>query len=64
MSIYCTVKAKEASANKIQLEEITEILNSVGKTKIFEHSHKYFNAGKTNFDDHKEYLFLTKKYSY
>lgn len=58
-----TYKSKsKSSKNKIKLEEIIEILNSVGKTKIFEKSHKYFNTGKTDFNDHKEFLFLTKKY--
>jgi len=58
-----TYKSKsKSSKNKIKYEEIIEILNSVGKTKIFEQSHKYFNTGKTDFNDHKEFLFLTKKY--
>lgn len=58
-----TYKSKsKSSKNKIEYEEIVEILNGVGKTKIFEQSHQYFNAGKTDFNDHKEYLFLTKKY--
>jgi adenine-specific DNA-methyltransferase len=57
-----TYKSKsKSSANKIQLEEITEILNGIGETKVFEQSHKFFNTGKTEFDDHKEFLFLTKK---
>ena len=49
-----------SSENKIRLEEIQEILDSVGKTKIFEHSHQFFNAGKTEFKDHKELLFVTE----
>ena len=58
-----TYKSKsKSSENKIKLEEITEILNEVGETKIFEKSHKAFNTGKTDFSDHKEFLFLTKKY--
>lgn len=58
-----TYKSKsKSSKNKIEYDEIVEILNGVGKTKIFEHSHQYFNAGKTDFNDHKEFLFLTKKY--
>ncbi len=57
-----TYKSKsKSSANKIKLEEIQEILEEIGPTKIFQQSHKYFNAGKTDFNDHKEYLFLTKK---
>jgi len=58
-----TYKSKsKSSKNKIEYDEIVEILNGVGKTKIFEQSHQYFNAGKTDFNDHKEFLFLTKKY--
>lgn len=58
-----TYKSKsKSSKNKIEYEEIVEILNSIGKTKIFEQSYQYFNAGKTDFNDHKEFLFLTKKY--
>jgi adenine-specific DNA-methyltransferase len=87
MSVYCTVKAKDAfkdlvdnldvkyfavsynntynskshsSENKIKLEEIEYILNQRGKTKVFECSHRFFNTGKTEFNDHKELLFITK----
>lgn len=49
-----------SSRNKITLEEIIEILSKRGETKVFEHSHQFFNAGKTNFDNHKELLFITK----
>lgn len=49
-----------SSANKIKLEEIENVLNKCGNTKVFTHSHNPFNAGKTEFDDHKEYLFVTK----
>ena len=48
------------SANKIKLGEIKETLERCGETKVFTHSHNPFNTGKTEFDDHKEYLFLTK----
>lgn len=49
-----------SSKNKITLEEITGILSSKGETKIFEKKHPYFNAGKTEFEDHKEYVFITE----
>lgn len=52
----------KSSVNKIQFDEIVKILNDVGQTEIFEKPYKYFNTGKTNFKDHKEFLFLTKKY--
>lgn len=56
-----TYKSKSnSSENRIKLEEIAEILNRCGETKIFECSHRFFNAGKTEFDDHKELLFITK----
>ncbi len=51
-----------SSENKIKLEEIQSVLESLGETTVFDKSHKFFNAGKTEFDDHKELLFLTKKY--
>ena len=57
-----TYKSKsKSSANKIKYEEIVEILENIGETKIFEQSHTFFNTGKTEFNDHKEFLFLTKK---
>lgn len=49
-----------SSENKIKLETIEEIMNKKGKTKVFECSHRFFNTGKTEFDDHKELLFITK----
>ena len=51
-----------SSANKIKLEEIQEVLNEVGETMIYKHSHHAFNAGKTEFDNHMEYLFVTRVY--
>lgn len=49
-----------SSKNKITLEQIEEILKSKGKTKTFSQSHKFFNSGKTSFDNHQELLFITK----
>ena len=49
-----------SSRNKITLEQIKEILNSRGKTRIFEKSHSRFNAGKTDSTKHKEILFITE----
>ena len=49
-----------SSRNKIKLEEILESLNKRGKTKIFESNYRFFNAGKTNLPNHKEYLFITE----
>ncbi len=49
-----------SSENKIKLEEIESILQAKGVTKLFDCPHRYFNAGKTEFDNHKELLFITK----
>lgn len=54
-----TSKSK-SSQNKITLEEIQEILEKKGKTLVFSTSHNAFNAGKTNLNNHKEYLFITE----
>ncbi len=51
-----------SSRNKITLEQIEEILNEKGKSMIFKKSHRFFNSGKTNFDNHQEWLFITKTY--
>lgn len=56
-----TYKSKSSSSeNKIQYDELNQILNEVGPTQVFEHEHKAFNAGKTEFVDHKEFLFVTR----
>lgn len=50
----------KSSENKIQLEEIKSILEKCGETKVYEHTHAAFNTGKTDFEDHKEILFVTQ----
>ena len=56
-----TYNSKSSSSkNKISFEEISKSLNEVGKTKIFEKEYKFFNAGKTDFKAHKEFLFITE----
>lgn len=56
-----TYKSKSSSSrNKITLEEINEILERKGETKVFEKNYKFFNAGKTDLPNHKEFLFITK----
>ena len=56
-----TYKSKSSSSeNKIKLEQIEEALNKCGRTHIFEHAYSPFNSGKTEFEDHKEYLFVTQ----
>ena len=60
-----TYNSKSSSSkNKITLKEIKEILEKVGETKIFDKPYKFFNAGKTDFKDHKEYVFITKVKKY
>ena len=56
-----TYNSKSSSSkNKITLEEIQEILQKKGDTKVFSKPYRFFNAGKTNLKDHKEYVFITK----
>lgn len=47
-----------SSQNKIQLEQIKEILNTYAKTKIYEFDFKAFSSGKTDFKEHKEFIFV------
>ncbi|MBQ9266942.1 MAG: DNA adenine methylase [Clostridia bacterium] len=47
-----------ASNNKIQENELIDILKSKGNVHIEEFNYKYFNSGKTNFDNHKEKLYI------
>lgn len=49
-----------SSENKIKLEQLEEVLNKCGNTQVFNHKFKAFNSGKTEFDDHREYLFITE----
>ena len=56
-----TYNSKSSSSrNKIELADIQRILKAKGKTKVFKKDHQFFNAGKTNFDNHQEWLFITK----
>ena len=58
-----TYSSKSSSSkNKISLEQIESILKTRGETKVYSKSHKFFNSGKTNFKEHKEFLFITKVY--
>ena len=49
-----------SSKNKITLDEIKLILQQKGKTEVLDKPYKFFNAGKSNLKNHKEYLFITK----
>lgn len=50
----------KSSRNKITLEEIESILTKKGNLQTFSKPHKFFNAGKTEFDNHLEYLFIVE----
>jgi len=50
----------KSSRNKIELDFILDTLNHKGQTRVFEKPHQFFNTGKTDFQEHKEYLFITK----
>lgn len=49
-----------ASNNKIQEHEILEILQARGEVHKVAIDYKGFNAGKTDFQNHQEYLFVCK----
>lgn len=56
-----TYKSKShSSRNKVTHDEILESLTEVGKTRVFEMPFKFFNAGKTDLKDHKEFVFITE----
>lgn len=56
-----TYKPKSnSSKNKITLEQMQSILAGKGNTEVFEKDYRHFNAGKTDFNNHKEYLFITE----
>lgn len=50
----------KSSQNKITLEEIESALRARGETLVLTQKYNAFNAGKTDLEDHKEYLFFTK----
>lgn len=49
-----------SSKNKITHKQILESLNKVGHTRSFEMPFQFFNAGKTELKDHKEFVFITE----
>ena len=54
-----TYNSKSSSSrNKIELDDILCILKHKGKVEVFEKKHQYFNAGKTDLEDHKEFIFI------
>lgn len=56
-----TYSSKSSSSlNKMSLDNIKHVLLPKGKLSVFETAHPYFNAGKTDFANHKEMLFLVE----
>ena len=56
-----TYNAKsQTSNNKMTLEDIRQILEIRGLTKMFHIDYKPYNAGKTELVNHQEILFITK----
>jgi adenine-specific DNA methyltransferase len=56
-----TYNSKSSSSkNKMELEDIERVLHAKGSVLKFETAHPYFNAGKTNFENHKELLYLVE----
>lgn len=56
-----TYNSKSSSSeNKMTLEDIERILSQKGKTKKFEMPFRAFNAGKTDIQNHKEFIFITE----
>lgn len=56
-----TYKSKSSSSkNKMTLKDIEAALFTRGDVQRFEKSHNFFNAGKTDFNDHKELIFIVK----
>jgi adenine-specific DNA-methyltransferase len=49
-----------SSTNKMKLDDIKKVLARKGELKVFDIKYKHFNAGKTDFNNHKEYLFIVK----
>ena len=56
-----TYNSKSSSSkNKITLDNIKNILEKRGNIMSFEKQHPFFNAGKTDLDNHKELIFITE----
>ena len=53
-------KGNARSQAKLSDEDIAKILKKKGSLKVFESDHKYFSAGKSIIEDHKERLFICK----
>ena len=54
------IPKSNSSRNKIEYNTIIEILESKGQLTVFDKQHRFFSTGKTDFKDHKEFLFVVK----
>lgn len=54
------IAKSSSSKNKITLKDIETILSSKGKLQIFEMPYQAFNAGKTNLEGHKEFIYIVE----
>lgn len=52
-----------ASNNNISEAELFSILSKKGAVKRQEICYKFFNSGKTNFNNHKEYIYICRVYN-
>ena len=50
----------KSSENKMTLDEILNVLNKRGHTLVYSKEHMAFNAGKTDLNEHMEFVFITK----
>ena len=50
----------KSSKNKMDLYDIKKVLSNRGKTIMVKKNYKAYNAGKTDFDNHQEILFITE----
>jgi adenine-specific DNA-methyltransferase len=53
-------KGDGRSHAKISQEDLIRILKNKGALKIFKQKHPQFNAGKTNVENHQEFLYVCK----
>lgn len=49
-----------SSRNKIELGELEDTLKKKGALKKFSMDHNFFNAGKTEFKNHKEFVYVVE----
>lgn len=58
-----TISANPRSNTRMNEHEIYEILNTFGKVFKYEFDFKAFNTGKTEFNNHKEMIFVCEIYT-